>query len=157
MSVVILIAGILVWISQVIFTKLTSGKEEGNSGHLLLPCYFKYVGAGVLIIMAFLPLEFHVYKYQMDSVFRDLIIVFSLTLVAASSEKRKSSFLAGFRYFTLISSIASVALVTYFSTLIAGQAQTEPGGMRMLAALLFLYVGTFHLSKRKYISSMKIQ
>lgn len=157
MSLVILIAGILVLISQVFFTKLTSGKEEEYSGHLLFPWYFKYIGAGVLIIVAFLPLEFHVCKYQIDLAFRDLIIVFSLTLVASSSEKRKSFFLAGFRYFTLISSIASVALVSYVSTLMAGSPETEPGGMRILVAILFLYVATFHMSKMKYISSMKIQ
>lgn len=149
MSIVIFIAGILVVISQLVFKKLISGKEEEYAVRLLLPWYLKYIGAGILIMVAFLPLDFYMDKYQIDSSFRDLIIVFSIILVAASSERRNFPLLAGLRYFTLMSSISSIALVYYVSILVTGQPKTEPDGLRLLAAVLFLYVATYHMSKKK--------
>jgi len=155
MTVKIFFAGILVWLSQNIYIRHITFPRETNSGSLLMPAYFKYIGAGILLILIFLPSDFSVHNYLFDNTFRDIIIIISILFIAASSENNHSSSLTRFRYFTLMSSIASMAVISFAATLLVDYPDDEPDGLRLLAATLFLCVAAFHISKNKLITRRK--
>lgn len=156
MTVKIFFAGILVWLSQNFYISYVSYPRETFSGNFLLPSYFKYIGAGMLLVLIFLPAEFSVHQYLFDNTFRDLVIIISMLFIAGSSESNHSSSLTRFRYFTLMSSIAAMAIISFIGTLLIEQPKGEPDGLRLLSATLFLYVVSFHLSKRKLIARRKV-
>lgn len=110
----------------------------------------------MLLVLVFIPAEFSFHHYLFDNHFRDLVIIISMLLIAASSESNHSSSLTRFRYFTLMSSITSMAVISFIGTLLKGQPEGEPDGLRLLSAALFLYVASFQMSKKKLITRRKM-
>lgn len=155
MTIKIFFAGLLVWLTQNLYISYITYPRSTFSNSVLLPAFFKYIGAGMLLILVFIPAEFSVHHYLFDNTFRDLVIVISMLFIAASSESSHSSSLTRFRYFTLMSSIASMAVISFIGAQLFEQPEGEPEGLRLLSATLFLYVASFHMSKNKLITKRK--